>query len=250
MKSEIYATVTEPESDNRKIWKQQLVDWVIFPHKDRPGVSGQCSHHPDLNLRETAQQTDDVTVLKHGCRKGDQENHHISDMCFDSDGTSLNLTTSSCVTCSNFSSTDICAHQKRPPFIDVIKAKTAKLTIPKSSSSSEGLKEDEGVWATEEIKDENSTRSSILKYAESDQISLTAIADVKPEATPDAALEVSVKVESEQFEIGEASTVMQSEEAPDKYDENSIDLQQENQIDSDLSPENEAQPETISPSAN
>lgn len=250
MKSEIYAIVTEPESDNRKIWKQQLVDWVIFPHKDRPGVSGQCLHHPDLNLRETAQQTDGVTVLKHGCRKGDQENHHISDMCFDSDGTSLNLTTSSCVTCSNFSSTDICAQQKRP-FIDVIKAKTAKLTIPKTSSSSEDLKEDEGVWASEEIKDEDSTRSSILKYAENDQISLTAISDDKPEGTRDAALEVSVvKVESEQFEIGEAFTVMKVEEAVDKYDENSIDLQIENQIDSDLSPENEAQSETISPSAN
>ncbi|XP_073820094.1 uncharacterized protein [Musca autumnalis] len=129
--SGVYDIVTQTSVDPHKSWKEKLANFLLLSNKDLPQVSNQCSWNSSLNMREIGQQTK-VTAFKHDHNLAFKHSKS-STMDLDTDGTSLNLTTSSCVSCSDFNSNDDCL-QQGISLMNMIKMKTAPLAISESSS--------------------------------------------------------------------------------------------------------------------
>ncbi|XP_065371161.1 uncharacterized protein LOC135963298 [Calliphora vicina] len=130
----LYDIVKNREKDPHKSWKEKLAESLILANKTLPHISNQCCHSSNLNAQDMAQQTK-ITCFKHV--KEDDGNYLSSDMDISKYCSSLNFTTSSCVSCSGFDSGAECIKQTyERPLSEVIKARTAPLTAQESSSIS------------------------------------------------------------------------------------------------------------------
>ncbi|XP_075169509.1 uncharacterized protein LOC142241605 [Haematobia irritans] len=133
---QVYEITTKTEIDPHKSWKQKLAEWLILSNKDLPQVSNQCVLNPSPNVRNIAQQTK-MTFIKpqYGDQIVNDKASKSSGMGFDTDGTSLNITTSSCMTCSDFASSDIYFQKQDSSLLDLIKSKTVPLNVGTKGSS-------------------------------------------------------------------------------------------------------------------
>ncbi|XP_037816977.1 uncharacterized protein LOC119607214 [Lucilia sericata] len=147
----LYDIVTNSAKDPHKSWKEKLAESLISTNTTLPHISNQCCHNLNLNAQDTAQQTK-ITCFKH--EKVERKGSLSSDLDISRDCSSLNVTTSSCVSCSAFDSDADCIQQTfEQPFTAIIKARTASLKVQESSSSSTLKSEQEGAledWITEE----------------------------------------------------------------------------------------------------
>lgn len=93
-----------------------------------PQISNQCSYNSQLNMQDTAQQTK-ITCFKPEEIKGNVfKGFSLSDMSLSKYCSSLNITTSSCVSCSGFESGAECVKQTYQQSLEeIIKARTAPL---------------------------------------------------------------------------------------------------------------------------
>ncbi|XP_005186032.1 uncharacterized protein LOC101889369 isoform X2 [Musca domestica] len=129
--SGVYDIATQPATEPHKNWKEKLTDCLILSNKNLPRVSNQCSWNPSVNVREISQQTK-ITTLKHNNNAALNDSNFSID--FDTDGISLNITTTSCVSCSDFNSGDDCILQGKS-LIYMTKMKTAPLEVRSASTS-------------------------------------------------------------------------------------------------------------------
>ncbi|TMW48265.1 hypothetical protein DOY81_006658 [Sarcophaga bullata] len=152
----LYDIITTPSDDPHKSWKEKLAEFLMLSNKDLPHISNQCNYNTSLRAQETSQQTKITSIA---ATKKTGEKPTFSDLDFDTDGTSVNITTSSCISCSAFGSAAECIHQDlhHPPYEDIIKLRTAPLEVKKSSSSDKPVLAEEeasGKWKVEEFLDE------------------------------------------------------------------------------------------------
>lgn len=134
----LYDIITKPSIDPHKTWKEKLAEFLILSNKALPHVSNQCNYNSNLRTQETSQQTKITSIAATKNLKG--ESSH-PDLSFDTDGTSVNITTSSCISCSAFGSVVDCMQQalQHQTYEDIIKARTAPLEVKETSSSSKNV---------------------------------------------------------------------------------------------------------------
>lgn len=131
----LYDIVTNPKKEEHKSWQEKLAESLIGTNRDLPNISNLCSYNLDLNKQDTAQQTDISSLMIEG-RKDNAlrktSSNDISKNC-----SSLNFTTSSCLSCSGFESGAVCFQRpSQNPLEQIVRDRTANLEALRQSSAS------------------------------------------------------------------------------------------------------------------
>lgn len=147
---ELYDITKETEPDRNKEWKVQVADYLNSSNKNLPMISNLGIRTTLRNLQERAQQTKFTMFKQFNVHKGLDGGSMATLKSQFTGGSSVHISTSSCVSCSDFGSTDdrIRHIHRKEPLTDLIKKKTAPLT----SSSAAALE------IEKEEQDESKTR--------------------------------------------------------------------------------------------
>ncbi|KAL9897850.1 uncharacterized protein ACN427_006225 [Glossina fuscipes fuscipes] len=140
----LYDITTETEPDHNKVWKVQVADYLNSSNKNLPRISNLGIRTTLRNVQERAQQTKFTTFKQFKVHPGLDRGSAATLKSQISGGSSVHISTSSCVSCSDFGSTDerIWHIHRKEPLTDLIKKKTAPLTPALSETEKEEQEED------------------------------------------------------------------------------------------------------------
>lgn len=139
--AEMYNMLKFPDEEPDKSWKRKIAEFLLRDNPNLPRITNICNRCLRKNFVETPQQTI-ITSMKQdreplrSFRKGLKitPSFHTQDLSADTVDSSLNVTSSSCISCSIFSSQDNLATQQhtypKKPVEEVITIKTVPLHAP------------------------------------------------------------------------------------------------------------------------
>uniref|UniRef100_A0A1A9UXF1 NDK domain-containing protein n=1 Tax=Glossina austeni TaxID=7395 RepID=A0A1A9UXF1_GLOAU len=136
MMHELYDIVNQKDDkDANKGWKTKLAEALDLSHAGLPQISNLCNYSPSPNMLGKAIQTKATSFkpirLHPGAGTGSTATLKSHAISYTTQGTTLDSSSSSCISCTSFESIDKCLRQayRKVPLADLIKAKTAPLEI-------------------------------------------------------------------------------------------------------------------------
>uniref|UniRef100_A0A1A9WJR8 NDK domain-containing protein n=1 Tax=Glossina brevipalpis TaxID=37001 RepID=A0A1A9WJR8_9MUSC len=159
MMSELYDIVTQKDDkDANKSWKTKLAEALELSHAGLPQISNLYNYSPSPHMLAKAIQTKATSFkpvkLHRGMDGGSSATLKSHVLSCTTQGT-LDLSSSSCISCSSFQSIDTCMRQsyRKLPLSDLVKAKTAPLDLSVSEEEIDKIKvaEKEKVGMAEEV---------------------------------------------------------------------------------------------------
>uniref|UniRef100_A0A1B0A802 Uncharacterized protein n=1 Tax=Glossina pallidipes TaxID=7398 RepID=A0A1B0A802_GLOPL len=131
---ELYDIVNQKDDkDANKAWKIKLAEALELSHAGLPQISNFCNYSPSPNMLGKGIQTKATSFKPARLHPGTGstatlKSHVIS---YTTQGTTLDTSSSSCISCTSFQSIDTCMRQshRKVPLADLVKAKTAPLEI-------------------------------------------------------------------------------------------------------------------------
>lgn len=136
MAHELYDIVNQKDDkDANKSWKIKLAEALELSHAGLPQISNFCNYSPSPNMLGKAIQTKATSFkpvrLHPGAGTGSTATLKSHAISYTTQGTTLDTSSSSCISCTSFQSIDTCMRQsyRKVPLADLVKAKTAPLEI-------------------------------------------------------------------------------------------------------------------------